>query len=284
MERRPGRAYGGWIAPVHPALTPYVVSMTAYDVRHAASSGVHLGMPSTELTFVLPLDDPLDVSWDGDPSSRTTVWASVSGLHTRAAHIHHGPRQRGIQLALTPAGARALWGVPAAALSGSLLDVHEVDRAWADLPERLAVATSWGERLHLVEATLVEALRRHAGPGPRPEVARAMAMLTRGARVDDTAQDVGFSRRRLSTLVRDEVGVTPKQLQRLARFADAHRRMRTVVLTGEGTVASVAAASGYADQAHLAREWHALAGCSPTEWARREFPNVQAVALAPEEG
>jgi AraC-like DNA-binding protein len=33
--------------------------------------------------------------------------------------------------------------------------------------------------------------------------------------------------------------------------------------------AGVAAESGYADQAHLAREFSTLAGESPTAWARR---------------
>ncbi|CAM3751309.1 helix-turn-helix domain-containing protein [Nocardioides zeicaulis] len=272
------------MGPVHPALAPYVASVTAYDVVHDAPAGVHIGMPSTELTFVLPVDDPLVVSWEGEPATRTTSWASASGLHTRPAAIHHGPRQRGIQLALTVAGARALWGTPAAALSGQLLDLRDLDPGWADLPERLAGAATWAERLTLVEAELLRALRRHRGPSPRPEVARAMALLTRGARVADTADEVGYSRRRLSTLVREEVGVTPQDLQRLARFADAHRRWRACLLAGTGSLASVAAAAGYADQAHLAREWRAFAGCSPTGWARREFPSVQATAVLPEGG
>ncbi|MBS2937939.1 helix-turn-helix transcriptional regulator [Nocardioides sp. J2M5] len=264
------------MAPVHPVLAPYVVSVTAYDVVHAAPSGVHIGMPSTELTFVLPVGEPLEVSWAGDPGSRTTTWASASGLHTWPASIHHGPRQRGVQLALTPAGARALWGTPAADLAGCLLDLRDVDPGWADLPERLAEAPTWSARVALVERALLRALRRHDAPVLRPEVGRAMALLTRGARVEATAQDVGFSRRRLSTLVRDEVGVTPQDLQRLGRFTGAHRRWRACLLAGTGSLAGVAAASGYADQAHLAREWNAFAGCSPTEWARREFPSVQA--------
>ena len=269
---------------MHPALAPYVASVTAYDVVHGAPSGVHIGMPSTELTFVLPLDDPLVVSWDGQPESRTTSWASASGLHTRPAAIHHAPRQRGIQLSVTVAGARALWGTPAAALSGGLLDLRDLDAGWAHLPERVAGAATWPERLALVEAELLRALRRHRPAPPRPEVARAMALLTRGARVADTADEVGYSRRRLSTLVREEAGVTPQDLQRLGRFADAHRRWRACLLEGSGSVASVAAASGYADQAHLAREWRVLAGCSPTEWARREFPSVQATAGPPTAG
>lgn len=264
------------MATVHPALSPCVSSITVYDVTYAGP-GVHIGMPSTELTLVLPLDEPLEVSWDGAPEGRAAGWTSVSGLHTRAAAVHHGDRQRGIQLALTPAGSRALWGTPAAALAGHLLELCDLDAGYADLPARLAEQPTWAARLSLLERTLLGALRRHEEPGPRPEVARAMALLTRGVPVAATADEVGYSRRRLSTVVRDEVGVSPKVYQRLARFAGAHGRMRRAAMSGEVSIATVAAESGYADQAHLAREWGDFAGCSPTEWVRREFPIVQAV-------
>ncbi|RYC07081.1 helix-turn-helix domain-containing protein [Nocardioides zhouii] len=267
------------MATVHPALTPYVRSTVVYDVDFAAP-GVHIGMPSTGLTMVLPLEEPLAVSWDDAPGTRTTTWTSVSGLHTRAAAVHHGHHQRGIQLEVTAAGARALWGVPASALAGHLLELSDLDRAFVDLPERLAGQRTWPARLQVLEEAMLLALRRHSQPGPRPEVARAMALLTRGARVADAAHEVGYSRRRLSVLVHDEVGVTPKTYQRLARFSSAHRRMRDAVLAGQVSVAAVAAESGYADQAHLAREWSGFAGCSPTEWVRREFPNVQATGTA----
>ena len=54
------------MAPVAPALAPYVASLTAYDVDLGAP-GVHRGLPSTTLTFVLPVGEPLDVGWQGVP-------------------------------------------------------------------------------------------------------------------------------------------------------------------------------------------------------------------------
>ena len=264
------------MAAVHPLLAPYVSAITAYDVPFAAP-GVHIGMPSTGLTFVLPVGEPLEVSWDA-ATRRPAVWSSVSGLHTRPAAIHHAGHQRGVQLTLTPSGARALWGVPASAVAGELLELADVDPALADLPERLAGQRSAADVLATLERALLAAVARHDAPAVRPEVARAMALLTRGSPVAATAREVGYSRRRLDTLVRDEVGVSPKTFQRLARFAGAHDRLRRAALAGEWSVAALAARCGYADQSHLTREWRELAGCSPTEWLRREFPNVQAVA------
>ena len=43
-------------------------------------------------------------------------------------------------------------------------------------------------------------------------------------------------------------------------------------------LADLAAACGYFDQAHLAREFRALAGCPPSQWITEEFRNIQAGA------
>lgn len=271
------------MATVHPALSPYVRSVVAYDVDFAGP-GIHIGMPSTDLTWVLPLDEPLAVSWDGEPGSRRSGWTSVSGLHTRPAAVEHGLRQRGIQVSLTVEGARAVWGVPAGALAGHLLELSDVDPGLADLPERVAAARTTAAATAEVERALLDAVRRRRVPGPRPEVARAMAMLTGGAPVAATADEVGLSRRRLSTLVRDECGVSPKTFQRLSRFATSHALVRRAALAGEVSVARVAADAGYADQAHPAREWSELAGCSATQWLRREFPIVQATGVPHDAG
>lgn len=253
--------------PVQPVLAAYVASLVTYDVDLGAP-GVHRGLPGTALTLVLPVGEPLTVGWAGERGPVTTGWSSVSGLHARPAEIHHRGRQRGVQLGLTVAGARALFGVPAAALSGELLDLDDVAPQLRHLPEQLQV-TPWPQARRLVEGTLAAALARHGEPRPRAELGRVLAGLTRGERVEQVAEDVGFSRRRLSDVVRAECGLTPKTYQRVARFERARR------LLGRRPLAEVSARCGYADQAHLTREWTSLAGCTPTAWLREEFPFVQ---------
>lgn len=254
-------------SPTAGPLAPYVSSMVAYDVD-LGGPGVHRGLPSTSLTFVLPVGEPLDVGWREVPGSRARRWSSLSGLHAHPAEIHHDGHQAGVQLALTTAGARALFGVPAAALAQELLGVEEVAPWLRDLPDRLQ-ETPPEEWVALVERALVAELARHGAPAPRAEVGRALAGLTRGASVQAVADDVGYSRRHLGTLVRAECGLAPKEVQRLGRF-EASR-----ALLGRMPLADVAHRCGYADQAHLAREWSALAGCPPTTWLREEFPFLQ---------
>jgi len=260
--------------PVPELLRPYVVSLVAYDVD-LGGPGVHRGLPGTSLTFVLPLDAPLDVSWADDPGSRRASWSSVSGLHAAPAAIHHDGHQTGIQLALTVDGARALLGLPAAELAGELTDLAEAVPELADLPERLLELADWDTRIQLVWVALGTALSRNDPVGPRAEVGRALARLTRGIGVAEVADEVGYSRRHLGSLLRAEIGLSPKEYQRVARFERSRSLLVAAATAGRVSLADVAARAGYADQAHLTREWVRLAGCSPSTWMVEELPFVQ---------
>jgi AraC-like DNA-binding protein len=264
------------MAPVARALAPYVASVTAYDVDLGAP-GVHRGLPGTTLTFVLPVGEPLDVGWQGRPGSRARRWSTVSGLHAHPAEIHHDGHQAGVQLALTTAGARALLGMPAAELAGELLELADVVPALRHLPEQLA-ACAPDERERIVQAVLMRRLADTGEAAPRAEVGRALARLTRGDTVQDVADDVGYSRRHLGSLVRQECGLTPREVRRLGRFEQSRAQL------GRRSLAAVAYACGYADQAHLTRDWVELAGCPPTTWLREEFPFLQDHRLAGEPG
>jgi len=260
--------------PVPELLRPYVASLVAYDVD-LGGPGVHRGLPSTSLTFVLPLDAPLDVSWADEPGSRRASWSSLSGLHAAPASIHHSGHQTGIQLALTVPGAQALLGLPAAELAGELTDLEAAVPELAELPERLLAVADWQTRIELVWTALGAALRRNDPVGARPEIGRALARLTRGVGVAEVADEVGYSRRHLGSLLRAEVGLTPKEYQRVARFERSRALLIAAAADGKVSLADVAARAGYADQAHLTREWVRLAGCPPTTWMAEELPFVQ---------
>ncbi len=260
--------------PVPEALRPHVHAILGYD-RVMPAPGVHIGMPSTSVTFVLPIDEPLDVGWGGVGGGREERWSMVSGLHTRAAEIRYGDRLAGVQLSLTPQGARALLGVPAGAVARQIVTLDELAPCLRDLPEQLADCQGWTARLALVHRRLLAVLAGSSTPSVRAETGQALAALTRGATVQRVADDVGLSRRHLGTLVRSETGVTPKEFHRIARFDASRSRLAAAAHAGRPSLVDVATASGYADQAHLTREWQALAGCTPTRWLRDEFPFVQ---------
>ena len=85
---------------------------------------------------------------------------------------------------------------------------------------------------------------------------------------------MGWSDRHLAREFRREIGLTPKAAARVIRFDRARR------LLPRHSGAVVAAECGYADQAHLIREFVAFTGLSPTRWLAEEVGNLQVSAGA----
>ena len=112
------------------------VTYHGYDMRGAAA-GTHRGLPSPSLTLIVTFGEPLTMlDATGAPMTHDTV---LGGLHTVPETIVHRGRQSGVQLALDPLAARALLGLPAAAIAGTTVATPEVlgpaatsvpDRAW----------------------------------------------------------------------------------------------------------------------------------------------------------
>ncbi|MEZ5102105.1 MAG: helix-turn-helix transcriptional regulator [Thermoleophilia bacterium] len=79
------------------------------------------------------------------------------------------------------------------------------------------------------------------------------------------AAAAGWSERALQRLFRDEVGMSPKQAIRRARLQEAAARLER----GEPTsLAVLARALGYSDQAHLTRDFRAATGRTPAAFRR----------------
>ncbi len=204
----------------------------------------------------------------------------VGGLHSTAVRIGESPNTAGIQLALTPAGSRALLGVPPGELGSLVINLDDVlGRPARVLAEQLRAQSHWDRRFDLVEHMLLKAWRDEPAPEPRAELGWAWRRLREtagGIGVQELAKEVGWSRRHLTDRFHAEYGLAPKAAARVLRFEQAVSRLRRKPST---RLADLAAELGYADQAHLTREWHSIAGCSPRQWIAEELPNVQDEAV-----
>ena len=163
-------------------------------------------------------------------------------------------------------------------------EVVELDTVWGrladELLDRLDGAATWDERFAVLDHVLLRAFagRAEVPPSgtPRPEASEAWRRLLASAgQVDVTtlAGEVGWSRRHLTDQFTSEFGLGPKAMARVLRF----ERARWMIVRGaQPTLAAVAAECGYADQAHMTRDFQALAGASPTQWlANERLPFVQ---------
>ncbi|MBI5106958.1 MAG: helix-turn-helix domain-containing protein [Solirubrobacterales bacterium] len=238
----------------HPLLAPFVRSGYEGYAQALRDPVRRLEVPHAGIVLIVGLGPAIDV----DGASHTSF---VAGLYDAPVVVADDGRQAGIQVNLTPLGARVLLGLPMRELTGRTVALDAVlDR---HLPERLASLPTWDARFRAFDAFLLGRLRD--APPPRPDVAYAWSRLEEsGGRlaVAELCRELRCSGRHLSARFGEEVGLPPKALARVLRFERAAARLRA----GEAP-AAVAAACGFADQPHLNREFRALAGRPPAAFA-----------------
>jgi len=136
--------------------------------------------------------------------------------------------------------------------------------------ERLREAPGWGQRFALLDQFLLRRLDR--GPRPSPEVGWAWERMvaTGGAvPIGQLAHEVGWSHKHLLAKFRRQVGLRPKTAARLIRFDGVLSRLDGRRRLDWGRVAREV---GYADQAHLVREFRQFTGTTPTAFAAWTAP------------
>ena len=197
--------------------------------------------------------------------------AFMHGVHGRYSILDGDCARSYLEIQLAPLGAYRLLGRPIHELGADIVDLEAVLGAAARrLLEAVRDEPTWPGRFALVDDFLLWAADQ--GPSPAPEVARAWQLLageggTTMIPVAQVADEVGWSHKHLITKFTAQVGLTPKTVSRIARFERVLARVRTgrrLPRWGQ-----VAADFGYADQAHLIREFRDFAGTTPTDYLQR---------------
>jgi AraC-like DNA-binding protein len=136
----------------------------------------------------------------------------------------------------------------------------------AELASRLAEAADVKARAALVSEFLLDRNRQRRVLDRRVEHAVRMLHGVEGAgSIASLAKNVGLSERQLERLFHAHVGVRPKFFARVLRL----QRALALSQTRPGTQAELAAQVGFADEAHLLREFKTLAGTTPREIRRQ---------------
>ncbi|GII04694.1 AraC family transcriptional regulator [Planobispora takensis] len=164
-----------------------------------------------------------------------------------------------------PGGFRPFLGAAVSRLTGRFVEIGEMyGAAGATLVERVLAEPDPRAAVALVETFLLD-----LEPHPDPLAQEAAALVATAerevsvTRVDELAAGSGRSVRSLQRLFRDYVGIGPKWVIRRFRLHEAAERIYRGL-----DLATLAAELGYADQAHLTRDFTAAVGMPPAAYAR----------------
>ena len=200
----------------------------------------------------------------------TTAW--ISGLQSQALQIETLLGTHLVSVRLWPLGARRVLGIPMREFANRVVDLESVmGPAAGSLRDAVLSARTPGGRFHVLERFV--RTRIAGGVAARP-LARwleeTIAACHGSCRMETLANDAGFSRKHLSAVLQDQVGLSPKAYARIHRFlwVVGELRRHTAV-----DWLSLAHAAGFADQAHLSREFQRIAGANPTTFLRTVTPD-----------
>ncbi|MDP1864954.1 MAG: helix-turn-helix domain-containing protein [Bradyrhizobium sp.] len=218
------------------------------------------------IPLIISFGTPFTIALGRVPDAADRHNSFAAGLYAGAVYIESDGGAECVQVDFTPLGAFRFFGGAVGNLAARMIEVGDVLGAdGTRLRERLGATEGWQRRFDIVEEFVAD----RANHLPSPELEFAWRLLARrggGIRIATLAEEIGWSRKHLVELFRHQFDLGPKSIARMMRFHRASGLARAGTPSGW---AGIAADSGFSDQAHLIREFTALAGEPPTARARR---------------
>lgn len=222
---------------------------------------------SLTVPLVISFAEPFAIGLGKEPGGNDRFASFAAGLYAGPVVIESFGGACCVQVNFTPLGARRFFGLPMSELTDRMVGLNDVlGPEGIALRERLGNARDWTARFAIVEAFV--AARLAEARETQAEIAWAYdRIIVSGGRirVSSLADRLGWSRKHLLGKFSNAIGVGPKTLSRIVRFNRALGLSRR----DKSDWADIAADCGYADQAHLVREFRDLAGETPTTLAAR---------------
>jgi AraC-like DNA-binding protein len=257
--------------PIHADLAPFVKCVWSLEsdgpIRDAPRERI---LPDSCVELVFHFGDPFR-SHFANGQSALQPRSFVVGQMRRFLEIEPAGRAGFVAVRFLARGAYLFFHRPLSEVAAGVVDLEDLwsDRA-REWTERIALAPDLPARIRLLEGALLGLL---AGNGRTdPAVDRALQLIGGSGgqiRVARLAAEIGVSERHLTRQFQRAVGLSPKEFARISRFL---RALELLDRGGPGSLADVALACGFFDQAHFNHEFRELAGMSPGELST--FPNV----------
>lgn len=250
--------------PPSPILADAVEMFWAYD-GYQPPHAFERVFPSGTVELLLNLVDGRLRCHDPQTGRLTTKWNGilVTGVHHSFQLVDTAQQYSMLGVALRPGGMWRLFGISTDELTDQHASLDAIlgstARRWT---ERLCEMDDHTQRLRLLDAEFSRMKPR----AMHPAVSWAAGQFIQypdSLRIGPLAEEAGMSTRRLNELFRREIGIAPKAFARIRRFQSTLQRLRQPRAT---RISLLAQELGYADQAHLIREFKELSGFTPMQF------------------
>lgn len=200
-----------------------------------------------------------------DGSFKTQPQALVAGQMDRRVVIGPSGNVRLFGIRFWPAGAFPFFDFSMSELSGR---IEPLDAVWGnaagELGEMLWNAGTFANQAAVAEKFLQKVFRANDRHGPWLRASIDAINASSGTlRIAKLARAVGKSERGLERSFNQSIGISPKAFSRVVRFQSV---LRSLELTPDPRMSSIALDLGYFDQSHLIGDFHRFTGMTPVEY------------------
>jgi AraC-like DNA-binding protein len=243
------------------ALRPHVREYVGW--REYAASPIHRReLPTEVIPVIINFGDPIRIFDQKNPLAWTDHDSFSTGAYDSHVIVGSAGATGGLQVNFTIHGARVFFGRPLKELTNRAVPLADLMGPEARvLRDRLREAATWHERFALMDQEIARRVSQHQAPVAEVTWAWRQLRTTAGRiPIGTLVHRTGWSQKHFISRFRDELGLAPKTLGRVLRFARA-----VEVLKAGRTLrfADLAAGCGYYDQAHFTRDVREFAGVSP---------------------
>ncbi|MEX2246286.1 MAG: helix-turn-helix domain-containing protein [Dehalococcoidia bacterium] len=229
-------------------------------------------VPFGNAVMIINLGPPLGVEYPARGEDFGRLQAFFAGLHDGYAITDSPGHSRGLQINLTPIGARLFLDAPMSELTNRAVELREVIGPLAGrVAERLHDAPTSQACFAILDDAI--GARIAAARPVLPAVVWAWQQIVSNhgcVSIGGLAGEIGWSRKHLTAQFREHIGLPPKTLARIHRFDRARRLLERA---GTRRWAEIALRCGYYDQAHFIRDFSAFSGVTPRAFVRSLLPH-----------
>ncbi|PWA12857.1 AraC family transcriptional regulator [Pueribacillus theae] len=238
-----------------------------------------LALPNGSTELIIDLHNDTVQLFDRQNTRIILSSAIVCGPHSEHFIIDTANESTMIGVHFKPGGATPFFDMPINELHNSIVPL---DRLWGarakDLRDELLYSATTEHRFRILEKYFLA--QNPLSWSWNPAVKFALTEFRNSPyihSISDTVEQIGMSPKRFIQLFKEEVGMTPKRFCRLMRF------QKVILAIGQGKRIEwmdVAIDSGYYDQAHFIKEFHAFSGLTPTNYRLIEGRHPNHVPLS----
>lgn len=219
-------------------------------------------MPVGSLKWMFHRKRPFDV----DGVENTNLKASVVGLYEKAIRISNPDDVEMITVFFFPYAARIVMNIPCDQFFNSNVDIDSLeDPELKELKSKVLEAETAEKSIQMIEDLILKRLIRNQGAPYIKPLSKVFELMNSAPemRVKKLAEAACLSERQFRRVFAENVGMTPKQLQRIQRF---HLATNELLYSREDALEQILCKYGYTDHSHFNREFHEIVGLSPTEY------------------